>query len=565
MTNILGLAQAAIDRHAWFEAFELLSAHDQSEPLGAEGLKMLGDAALWTSQIDACIDALERAYAAYMKVEDTAGAGMVCLDLAEAHFHRLAESVANGWLNRAKRLLVEHSEATEYGWLARFQSVVAYEGRGDLEASLEHARMAYDIATRLGDYNLQALSLHDQGRVMLANGQVENGLSLMEEAMVRAVSEELDARVTGRIYCNMIDACERLADYKRAYEWDKAAHRWCERVGHASGFPGICRVKRANILRHHGAWGEAEAEARQACDELRDFLDFAGKGFGTIGEIRLKVGDLAGAEAALQRARELDQLAAEPGLALLRLANGDRSAAFQLITQALEGTRLPLHRAHLLPAQIEIALAAGHSDAAQQGVEELRRIAEKFQSDALSAAAAHGTGVFALHKGYAEDAIESLSQAAKLWNQVGLPYETARSRLGLGLAYRQRGAEELARFEMEAARSVFDRLGATPDAHHAEELLASETAATSTTGTAEAAGPSGRGTLEAPFDLLTPRELEILELIAQGESNADIAVHLSISRHTVRNHINRLFSKIGVRDRAQAIVAAHRAGIGTDA
>lgn len=64
------------------------------------------------------------------------------------------------------------------------------------------------------------------------------------------------------------------------------------------------------------------------------------------------------------------------------------------------------------------------------------------------------------------------------------------------------------------------------------------------------------------FPELTPREHEVLELIAQGLNNQQIATGLTISEKTVRNHISNIFNKLQVADRAQAIIRARDAGMG---
>ena len=307
--------------------------------------------------------------------------------------------------------------------------------------------------------------------ILVAKGRVEDGMSLMEEAMVAAVAGELGAMATGRIYCNMIDICEKLADYRRAGEWDEEAKRWCDRVGHSSGFPGICRVKRAEIMRLRGAWAEAEQEARRASGELKEFLDFAAAAFYQIGEIRFHVGDLGAAEEAFRKAHELGR-DPQPGLARLRLAQGNAEAARNLINRALtDDTLTPLDRARLLPAQIEIALAAKDLDAARSGTEELQAIAGAFGSQALEAAAGAAEGRLRLAEDQLEEAAENLLRSCKLWRQSGLPYEEARTRLMLGMAYRAQGADDLAELELDTARSAFERLGAILDVRRAAELL----------------------------------------------------------------------------------------------
>jgi class 3 adenylate cyclase len=466
-------AQDAMARHSWTEAFEILTAADAEAGLGPEALEILGDTSFWLSRIDDRINARERAYAGYLEAASEQKAGLMCLRLAEDHFNRHADSVGRGWLSRAERLLAEHTNSVEYGWLARLKAVIA-EGRGDIDEALNLAKVTYETATRVGDRDLQVLSLHDQGRAMVAKNLVEEGMELMEEAMIDAVAGELGALATGKIYCNMIDICEKLADYRRASEWDQAARRWCKRVANESGFPGVCRVKRAEIMRFKGAWAEAEDEARRACKELSDFPGYAAAGLIIIGEIRLRSGDLSGAEKAFQQAHELGR-DPQPGLALLRFAEGKYETARELINFALDNdSLLTLERARLLPAQVEIALALDELDTAAGAVEELERIADQYQSPILCATAARASGMLALARGDADDAEDQMLRAYKLWAEADVPYEAALARVQLGQAYRKRGAQELARLEFQAAHRTLSKLGAERDLAITQSLLGEE-------------------------------------------------------------------------------------------
>ncbi len=399
----------------------------------------------------------------------------MCLRLAEDHFTRHAESVGRGWLSRAERLLAEDTNSLAYGWLARLKAVIAFEGRGDVDEALNLAQATYETATRVRDRDLQALSMHDQGRIMVAKNLVNEGMELMEEAMVAAVAGEIGALATGKIFCNMIDICEKLADYRRASEWDQAARRWCKRVSNESGFPGVCRVKRAEIMRFKGAWTEAEDEARRGCEELSDFPGHAAVGFIIIGEVRLRTGDLSGAEKAFQKANELGR-DPQPGLALLRLAEGKLETASELINSALgDDSLLTLERARLLPAQVEIALALDELDTAAGAVKELERIADDYQSAVLCAASAQATGLLALAQGDTDIAEAELFRAWKLWSEADVPYETARTRVHRGRVYQNRGAQELARLEFQAAHRTFTQLGAERDLAVTRSLIGEET------------------------------------------------------------------------------------------
>jgi class 3 adenylate cyclase len=470
VSDTLRAAREAARRHAWTEALELYEAAE-SEQLSAQDLEQLAEAAWWLGRGDLCIAARERAHAAYLAEGDRRRAGVVALGLAEDHFHRLAGTVGSGWLNSAERLLEEELGSVEHGYLVRTQAVIAFEGRSDYPAALELARQACRIGAETGNRDLQALGLHDQGRILVAMGRVAEGMSLMDEAMVAAVGGGLGPMATGRIYCNMIGICEKLADYRRAGEWTEAARRWCERVGHDSGFPGLCRVHRAEIMRLRGAWAEAEQEARRACGELTHFLDFTGEAFYEIGQIRLHMGDPAGAEEAFRQAHQLGR-DPEPGLALLRLSEGRPGAAAELIEQALANESLgPLDRARLLPAQVEVSLDLGDLERAAQGGEELERIAGEYGSSVLEAAARYARGRLRLERDEPEAAAQDLKEAWQLWKEADLPFEAARARSMLGVAYRRQGKEELAELELEAARSAFQHLGAVPELRRVTDLL----------------------------------------------------------------------------------------------
>jgi DNA-binding NarL/FixJ family response regulator len=77
-----------------------------------------------------------------------------------------------------------------------------------------------------------------------------------------------------------------------------------------------------------------------------------------------------------------------------------------------------------------------------------------------------------------------------------------------------------------------------------------------------ASGPALPETASADLpDELTPREAEVLALIAEGLSNVEIAERLFVSPTTVKSHINHIFAKARLRDRAQAVTYAYRTGV----
>ena len=463
-------ARDAFDRHAWQEAFDLLSAADASGGLAPEDLESLAEAAFWTGRTDECIEALERAYACFTEAGNARGAASVAINLCFHHFAKLAPSVAAGWSSRAVRLLEAEPDCPEHGHLARISTNVTMSV-GNLDGALEYARRTYEIGSRFGDRDLQAFGLFDQGNVLVAKGQVAEGMALLDEAMVAAVSGELGPFATGVIYCSMITTCERLADYRRAAEWTDAAQRWCDRQSIA-GFPGLCRVQHAQIMRLRGAWAEAEEEATRARDELQGFnLRATGEAFYQIGEIRLRMGDLPAADDAFCQAHELGR-EPQPGLALLRLAEGNIDAARSMINRAIVDQSWDrLARARLLPVQVEIAIAAADLETASSAADELEAIAETYDTPALRASAACALGALQLAEGDAAAACESLRRGWRLWQEVDAPYEAARARTLLAAAYQNGGDGEAAKLELRSAVSTFERLGAVLDTRRAAELL----------------------------------------------------------------------------------------------
>ena len=472
--STLQAGREASARHVWPEAFSLLSAADSSSPLSSEDLERLAEAAWWTGRLSASISARERAYAMHVEAGNSCQAGRVAIEVARNYFQKGDAQVGTAWLNRAERFLQGEPECIERGYLTRTRGVVAFEGLRDYDTALIHVRQALEIGTRFGDRDLMAIALHDQGRILVAKGQVAEGLALIDEATVAAVAGELGPMATAIIYCNTITACTELADYPRARKWTEAAQRWCERQSIA-GFPGMCRVYRAGIMRVRGAWSEAEQEARRACEELREFnLDYCAAALYELGEVRLSMGDLAEAENAFRQAHALGR-DPEPGLALLRLAEGRIKAALAAISRALaDESPDRLHRAHLLPAKVEIALTAGELDEARAAAEELEEIARAYATPWLGASAACGRGAVQLAEGDAVGAGRSLRRAMHLWQEVDSPYEAAKARSLLASAYRAEGDAEAARLELQAALATFERLGARLDAHRIVEMLGIE-------------------------------------------------------------------------------------------
>jgi class 3 adenylate cyclase/ATP/maltotriose-dependent transcriptional regulator MalT len=471
-------ARAALDRHAWGEAYEVMAQADHAGGLAPEDLEVLAQSAWWVGQQDVARDAWERAYTLHAKTGDKLAAASAAAQLAFNLLGAGLPSVLNGWVNRAERLLQGAPEQPVHALLAVVRGMMAFTA-GDLDIAAAAGRRALELGTAFGIPDLQAMGLHLEGRALVAKGRVEEGMALLDEATAAAVSGELSPQVTGRVYCSTVSACWGVADYRRAGEWADAAERWCRRRS-INGFPGVCRLHKAQIHKLRGMWREAEAEALLACKELPSWFPLdLGRALSEIGEIRLRTGDLEGAEEAFLQANDAGH-DPNPGLALLQLAEGDVQAAAATIRDALDNPQAgsfetppnsDLQRASLLPAQVEISLAAGDLDAARAGAVDLDQIAETTGVAAMRASAVWARGLLQLAEGQAEAAQQSFRGSAALWAELDAPYETARARMGLADAYRAAGNEGRAVLEYRAALASFDRLGAAPDARRATEAL----------------------------------------------------------------------------------------------
>lgn len=374
-----------------------------------------------------------------------------------------------------------------------------------------------------------------------AQGRPAEGFALLDEAMVAAVGGELSPVVTGLVYCGVIAYCQQLHDVRRAGEWTAALTRWCDDQPQMMAYTGQCLVHRAEVLQIQGSWSDALEEARQAAGRFRA----AGRPW-LVGEARYRVGELHrlrgeldDAEAAYREASRLG-FPPQPGLALLRLAQGDVHGATASIRRALVEVTEPLDRAPLLFAAVQILLAGDDREAARGASGELDEIAAHHDSALLAARGGEARGAVALADGETVAALVSLRQAWQRWQDLGAPYEAARVRVLVGLSCRDLDDDDAARLELEAAHGMFAELGATTDLAHVDGLLA---------------GPS------APAHGLTPRELEVLRMVAAGQTNKRIAAELVLSERTVDRHVSNILTKLGVPSRAGATAYAYEHGL----
>lgn len=472
-------ARAALARHEWRAALDDLTAADEQGELDAEALELLAEAAWWSGQLPAAIDARERAYAAATRAGDRQQALIAATNLARDNLFRLAIPVAAGWLKRADGLLEGTEENPGHGWVAASRALYhALTGSGDVLADASRAR---EIGVRFGIRDLEVLGLSQQAAALIGLGRLQEGLALADEATVAAVSGELEPFTAGGICCATIEACTGIGDTRRAAEWTQAQDRWCKREG-INGYPGMCRLFRSDIKRLHGDWPEAEAEARLASVELQGFIPAAaGLALYGIGQIRLRRGDLPAAEEALLGAHALGH-DPEPALSLLRLAQGKVEAAAASIREALdEPGQMPswkpsagshVGRLSFLPVQVEVALAGGDLATARAAVDQLTELAAQFDTPAAKASAATWLGSVLLAEGDPPAAAQRLRTAIQHWTEIDAPYDLARARMTLARTYLAQGTADRAAMEARAARAGFEKLGALLDLRTADDLVA---------------------------------------------------------------------------------------------
>jgi class 3 adenylate cyclase len=487
MVETVQLGRNAMDRHAWAEAMDVFAAADRDTGLEPADLERLGTAAWWTGKPDEATEALERAFAGYSDAGQASYAARVALALAYQAFRRLTVPIAAGWLARAEHMLESDPESPSHARVAVFYALGALmENR--ITEGIELADRAMEVARRLHDPDSNFMAMSFKGMALVFSGDWQAGFTLIDEAATAASSGQLDLRIASDIYCNTIAACRNAGDLKRAGQWADEGERWMRRQS-VGGYPGICRVHRAELKMLRGSWAEAEQEARQACEELERFrmMDAVGYAQYAVGEVRLRIGDLEGASEAFERAYEYGN-DAQPGMALLQLARGEIDEATRSIGRALAATAGNAGladrgtRARLLPAQIEIALTAHDLETAGAAVAELESIAADYQQPLFEAGALTARGELLLGEDRPSEASPILGRSWRLWQQTDLPYESARARLHYAEAMTAEGDQAAAGRDLRAARTVFERLGARLDLARVDALLG------------EGAAPSARAT-----------------------------------------------------------------------
>jgi DNA-binding CsgD family transcriptional regulator/tetratricopeptide (TPR) repeat protein len=524
---------------AWMDAYTSLSCADRVAPLAADDLDLLATSAYLVGRDEEYLKILERAHHAHLAAGNCPQAVRCAFWLGLQLVLRRQTGPSTGWLARAQRLLErEERDCVEQGYLL-LPSVLQHLEAGDLEAASAGAKKAGEFGERFAEAELIAAAQLLQGRVLLRRGQVDSGLALLDEAMVTVQADELSPVITGLIYCSVIDGCQQVYAVGRAREWTAALAEWCDEQAELV-FTGVCLVHRAQIMQLNGAWRDAIEEARRASERLSHKVDqqAAAAAFYQEAEIHRLRGDFGSAEDAYQRARQWGW-EPQPGLALLRLAQGRTEAASIAIRRVLTTATDPLQRTRHLPAYVEIMLAVNDIEAARGAANELMETAKSFGTGVLEAIALHARGAVALAEDDAQAALGPLRRAFEGWQQAAAPYLAARVRVQIGLACHALGDDDGARLELDAARCVFEQLGAAPDLGRLQSHA------------------SGGSAPSRPHGL-TRRELQVLRSLAAGKTNKVIGKELFISEKTVDRHVSNIFSKLDTSSRAAATAYAYK-------
>ena len=536
----LDLARDAHRRQAWADACAAFEAADGQHALEPDDLERFAESAQMLARGEQTIRVLRRAYQARVDADEPGAAIRSAYWLADAlrMTGDFAQSAA--WLGRAAKLVADRADCYERGYLLLSQGDQEFYG-GDFAAAFQSATQAHEYGLRCADKDLVTLAIHGQGICRIKQGWIEEGLALLDEAMIDVLGGDLGPRVAGLVYCSIIATCHEIFELRRAREWTIALNRWCDaRPQFTGAYAGICRIHRSELLQMGGDWLDAVTEAQLACELLtQGFAEVvAGGAFYQLGELHRLRGETAEAADAYRTASRYGWNV-QPGLSLLRLQEGKTDVAVAAIGRALSEVTDHMARARLLPAYIEIKLADGELDQAREAAIELAEIAERDDLQALHAYAAQCRGAVQLAEGNAATALTALRRAWTLWRDLDVPYEGARVRVLVGLACRALGDDDTAAMELDAARHALQHLGAAPELTRIDAL------------SRRPAVPGG----------LTPRELEVLRLVAAGKSNQAIAAELFLSEKTVARHLSNMFVKLNVTSRTAAAAYAFDHGL----
>jgi DNA-binding CsgD family transcriptional regulator len=539
--GVLGQARASFAERSWRDAYEKFVTADAEAPLSLDDLEKLGLAAYLTGHEEESTLMWTRAHHEAVHRNDPQRAARNAFLIGSGLMFRGETAPGLGWFARGGRVLEGSGECAELAWPRTWNAFAQMWG-GDPEGAQSVFAESAMVGKRFNDADLLTMSHLGEGMCLVMQGRGPAGIAVLDEVMVAVTSGEVSPMYAGIAYCTVIEGCSELFDLRRAREWTAALTRWCDSQPDLVPYRGNCLVHRCELMQHEGAWSEAMEAARQACDQLSAPVrwDTLGSAYYQLGELHRLRGEFDEAEESYRKAGESGH-PPEPGMPLLRLAQGRTDVAAAVLRRALDETQEPPARARLLPAHIEITIASGDMASARAAADELGQIAEFLDAAYLRALAASAAGAVLFAEGDARSALPKLRGAGSAWRGLDAPYEVARVQVLIGLACKALGDPETSAMELEGARKVFDQLGAKPDIERLNVLLKRTYGQT----------PAG----------LTAREVEVLRLVASGKTNRAIARELALSEKTVARHVHNSLTKIGVPSRTAATAYAYENGL----
>ena len=540
--DTLELARMAYSRMAWADALALFSGADEHESLGPDDLERAAKAAELTGRASGADAFWQRAVHEYERVEDNERAAKCAFWQGLSLMQRGDMAQAGGWFARARRMLGDDGAASAVSGFLLIPVALQALFAGDAASARPTFDEILSIAERFGDTDLLTFGRLGLGQSLLRLGDPTGGIASLDDAMLSVTAGDVSPLVAGLVYCAVLETCNALLDIRRAREWTEALSRWCDAQSGLVPFRGQCLIHRAEIMKARGAWADALGEVRLACDRLLGPppQPAVADALYQKAELHRLRGEFAEAEEAYRATSQWGR-EPQPGLALLRLAQGQPGVAESAIRRVVAENQDPVARSNLLVAFIEVMLAVDDVAAARSASADLVGIASEVGAPSLQAMSQYSAGAVALADGDAHTAIAALRRAWSQWYELDAPYETARARVLIALACRELGDDDTATMELDMARQAFAHLGATPELARLEALTASS----------DRTASGG----------LTGREMQVLELVATGKTNRQIAEALFISEKTVARHISNIFTKLAVSSRAAATAYAYRHGL----